>query len=46
LLQGLGLIFVAVYQKALSLLYVDDLLAAVKQEFVTSHYSANVSTAV
>ncbi|MEW5317619.1 MAG: hypothetical protein WDW38_008903 [Sanguina aurantia] len=36
--NGLGLVFVAAYQKALSLLYVDELLAAVKAEFVGSHY--------
>ncbi len=33
--NGLGLVFVAVYQKTLSLLYVDELLTAVKNEFVT-----------
>lgn len=32
-MQGLGLVFVAVYQKALKLLYVDDLLARAKAEF-------------
>ncbi|EFJ49463.1 hypothetical protein VOLCADRAFT_74239 [Volvox carteri f. nagariensis] len=32
--NGLGLVFVAVYQKTLSLLYVDELLTAVKDEFV------------
>ncbi|KAK4337683.1 hypothetical protein RND71_042170 [Anisodus tanguticus] len=31
--QHLGLVFVAVYQKILHLLYVDDLLAMVKREF-------------
>lgn len=31
--NGLGLVFVAVYQKTLSLMYVDELLQAVKQEF-------------
>jgi Signal recognition particle, alpha subunit, N-terminal len=31
---------VAVYQRALKLLYVDDLLEAVKQEFATSQYKA------
>lgn len=36
--QGLGLVFVAVYQKALSLLYVDELLQAAKDEFCTSYY--------
>ena len=33
LIQGLGLVFVAVYQRALKLLYVDELLQRVKQEF-------------
>jgi signal recognition particle receptor subunit alpha len=33
LIQGLGLVFVAVYQRALKLLYVDELLERVKQEF-------------
>ncbi|GFR48799.1 hypothetical protein Agub_g10749 [Astrephomene gubernaculifera] len=32
--NGLGLVFVAVYQKTLSLLYVDELLTSVKDEFV------------
>ena len=32
-IQGLGLVFVAVYQRALKLLYVDELLERVKQEF-------------
>eukprot|EP00884_Botryococcus_braunii_P015301 jgi/Botrbrau1/2454/Bobra.0226s0013.1 len=36
--NGLGLVFVAVYQRALKLLYVDDLLEAVKQEFATSQF--------
>ena len=40
--QGLGLVFVAVYQKALSLMYVDELLAAVKAEFTANHYKPNV----
>eukprot|EP01026_Neomeris_dumetosa_P052877 TRINITY_DN4704_c0_g2_i1.p1 TRINITY_DN4704_c0_g2~~TRINITY_DN4704_c0_g2_i1.p1 ORF type:complete len:623 (-),score=84.60 TRINITY_DN4704_c0_g2_i1:160-2028(-) len=31
--NGLGLVFVAVYQKALTLLYIDDLLECVKREF-------------
>lgn len=31
--QGLGLVFVAVYQKALSLLYVESLLERIKSEF-------------
>lgn len=30
-LQGLGLVFVAVYQKALKLLYVDELLERVNR---------------
>lgn len=33
LLQGLGLVFVAVYQKALKLLYVDELLERVNKSF-------------
>lgn len=36
--QGLGLVFVAVYQRALKLLYVDNLLEAVKQEFADSYF--------
>ncbi|KAJ9525645.1 hypothetical protein QJQ45_003328 [Haematococcus lacustris] len=39
--NGLGLVFVAVYQKALSLMYVDELLATAKLEFVTHHYKVN-----
>ncbi len=35
--QGLGLVFVAVFQKTLSLLYVDELLARVRDEFA-GHY--------
>ena len=31
--QGLGLVFVAVYQRALKLLYVDVLLERIKAEF-------------
>lgn len=38
LAQGLGLVFVAVYQRALKLLYVDNLLEAVKQEFADSYF--------
>ncbi|GAX77841.1 hypothetical protein CEUSTIGMA_g5283.t1 [Chlamydomonas eustigma] len=38
--NGLGLIFVAVYQKSLSLLYIDDLLAMVKAEFASLHQSS------
>jgi hypothetical protein len=33
MMQGLGLVFVAVYQKALKLMYVDELLERVKAEF-------------
>lgn len=40
-MQGLGLVFVAVYQKTLSLLYVEELLHMVKQEFTPS-YKPNV----
>ena len=36
-LQGLGLVFVAVYQRALKLLYVDELLERVKREFATEY---------
>jgi hypothetical protein len=32
--QGLGLVFVAVYQQSLSLLYVEELLELVKAEFL------------
>lgn len=39
--NGLGLVFVAVYQKTLSLMYVDELLQSVKQEFA-SIYKPNV----
>jgi hypothetical protein len=46
LAQGLGLVFVAVYQKALSLTYVDELLAAVKAEFTTAHYKPRVRACV
>lgn len=38
--NGLGLVFVAVYQKTLSLLYVDDLLKMVKEAFAKD-YSPN-----
>ncbi|CAI5528090.1 unnamed protein product [Closterium sp. Naga37s-1] len=34
----LGLVFVAVYQRMLQLLYVDDLLTAVRDEFADGHY--------
>lgn len=37
LLQGLGLVFVAVYQKALSLTYVEDLLQAIKDAFLEDY---------
>lgn len=37
LLQGLGLVFVAVYQKALKLLYVDELLERANKAF-SPHY--------
>ena len=37
-MQGLGLVFVAVYQKALALMYVDALLERVKAIFVAKHY--------
>lgn len=36
-LQGLGLVFVAVYQKTLSLLYVDELLQQVKDAFIEEY---------
>jgi len=36
-LQGLELVFVAVYQKALKLLYVDQLLERMKAEFVLQY---------
>jgi hypothetical protein len=39
-LQGLCLVFVAVYQKTLSLMYVDELLGLVRDAF-TETYSAN-----
>lgn len=35
--NGLGLVFVAVYQKALSLLYVDSLLEKIKSKFAAIH---------
>ncbi|KAF8073223.1 Srpra [Scenedesmus sp. PABB004] len=35
--QGLGLVFVAVYQKSLSLLYVDELLARARDAFVETY---------
>jgi hypothetical protein len=36
-LQGLGLVFVAVYQKALSLLYVEELLQRIKEAFASQY---------
>ncbi|KAI8474960.1 MAG: SRP54-type protein [Monoraphidium minutum] len=36
--NGLGLVFVAAYQRTLSLLYVDELLAAVRDAFTGEHY--------
>ncbi|KAF5842562.1 SRP54-type protein [Dunaliella salina] len=39
--EGLGLVFVAVYQKALSLMYVDELLYLVKQDFTAHYYKPN-----
>ncbi|KIZ06391.1 Signal recognition particle receptor subunit alpha [Monoraphidium neglectum] len=36
--NGLGLVFVAAYQRTLSLLYVDELLATVRDAFATEHY--------
>lgn len=36
-LQGLGLVFVAVYQKALKLLYVDELLERLNRAFSTRY---------
>ena len=41
--QGLGLVFVAVYQRALKLLYVDELLERVKQEFAQQYKPDQVS---
>ena len=40
-MQGLGLVFVAVYQRALKLLYVDDLLERVKENF-KGHYKPDI----
>jgi hypothetical protein len=39
----LGLVFVAVYQKTLSLLYVDELLAMVKEAFADDYSPSNYS---
>lgn len=36
-LQGLGLVFVAVYQKALKLLYVDELLERLARAFASRY---------
>ena len=44
--QGLGLVFVAVYQRTLKLLYVDELLARVKQEFTIQYKVDQVWTLV
>lgn len=43
-LQGLGLVFVAVYQRALKLLYVDELLERVKREFAQQYKPDQVVT--
>ena len=40
----LGLVFVAVYQRVLQLLYVDDLLIAVRDAFADGHYDAGRCT--
>ncbi|CAI5509381.1 unnamed protein product [Closterium sp. Naga37s-1] len=40
----LGLVFVAVYQRMLQLLYVDDLLTAVRDEFADGHYDPKKTT--
>lgn len=45
LLQGLGLVFVAVYQRALKLLYVDELLERVKLEFAEQYKPDQVTNA-
>eukprot|EP00798_Chlamydomonas_sp_ICE-L_P027481 gene27481-4787_t len=41
--NGLGLVFVAVYQKTLSLLYVDELLEVVKDSFVQNYKPGQTS---
>uniref|UniRef100_A0A383V6G1 SRP54-type proteins GTP-binding domain-containing protein n=1 Tax=Tetradesmus obliquus TaxID=3088 RepID=A0A383V6G1_TETOB len=41
--NGLGLVFVAVYQKTLSLLYVEDLLAAIKDAFLQEYTPGSYS---
>ena len=41
--QGLGLVFVAVYQRALKLLYVDELLQRVKQDFAKQYQPDQVA---
>ena len=45
-LQGLGLVFVAVYQRSLKLLYVEELLERVKQEFSPQYKPDQVSKLV
>eukprot|EP00775_Hariotina_reticulata_P009471 gene9471-9636_t len=41
--NGLGLVFVAVYQKTLSLLYVDDLLQQIKDAFIAEYKPGSYS---
>jgi signal recognition particle receptor subunit alpha len=41
--NGLGLVFVAVYRRVLRLLYVDDLLAAVRAEFARLYLPTTAS---
>ncbi|KAF6256404.1 SRP54-type protein, partial [Scenedesmus sp. NREL 46B-D3] len=41
--NGLGLVFVAVYQKTLSLLYVEDLLSAIKEAFLQEYTPGSYS---
>jgi len=41
--NGLGLVFVAVYRRVLRLLYVDDLLAAVRAEFTRVYHPKRTS---
>mmetsp|Transcript_10210 Transcript_10210/g.30822 ORF Transcript_10210/g.30822 Transcript_10210/m.30822 type:complete len:646 (-) Transcript_10210:82-2019(-) len=40
--NGLNLVFVAVYQKSLSLMYVDELLSVVKDAFLSQYNSGDV----
>eukprot|EP00955_Chlamydomonas_euryale_P090593 364557-Chlamydomonas_euryale.AAC.5 len=40
--RGLNLVFVAVYQKSLSLMYVDELLSVVKDAFLSQYNSGDV----